>query len=244
MPTEIEDMIISELEPSAAIALAQVNRHYHDVVSLFRIDKGKVKSFLRKLELSRTNPDFACYTCLRLKPKDEFTVKNTKGKKGKHGQNWFERCCLSCCLEKNTFTPGSLVRTKDGQEVQAVCRGCKKLEDDFCARCIYCRECAGRADDLETLHAHQELGTQVEVSEFCGGAQRKHRWYPDCLISGYEWGNLLLAHLTGPMEGGILSWRVEASPAPSDDPDPDHEPSPTVLMEVKEGVYCPVTFQV
>lgn len=196
IPVEIEDQIISELEPLAAVTLRKINHFYHDSVSL----QKRVKRVLRELEVTESNPQFACFTCLRLKPKDDFTIRHTKGKRGKHGTKWFERRCLSCCLEKQIFTPGSLVRTKNGQEIQAICRGCKSMKSEFCLECICCRECAEKRD-IETVHAHEGSDRQVEESEFCGGAQRKHCWDYESLVLNSRWEIVCLYDYTPILEG-------------------------------------------
>ena len=48
VPAEIENMIIAELEPFAAINLRQTNRYYSQVVSLQRLDQDKYRNYLHR----------------------------------------------------------------------------------------------------------------------------------------------------------------------------------------------------
>ena len=48
VPAEVENVIIAELEPFAAINLRQTHRYHNQVISLHRIDQHKVRAYLHR----------------------------------------------------------------------------------------------------------------------------------------------------------------------------------------------------
>lgn len=144
IPGEIDDQIIESLEPSAAIALSQVNRHYHQVVSLHRLPATGVNEYLRELESRGQHPgngDFACYKCLCLKHKSAFTETHTKGKRGKNGGLWSYRKCFACIQKYDRILRGTVVTLNDGRGARMLCMFCQRLQGDYCNECKCCRRC-------------------------------------------------------------------------------------------------------
>lgn len=143
VPGEIEDLIISELHPSAAIALSGTNRHFHASVSLHRLDPATVQKYLHEIEmLPEYSDSYACYTCLRILPETRFTVKHTKRKLGKNGFGWSRRACVNCCEEIGRFAPGSIVHFVGEASPKVVCFTCCKIQARFCCTCKFCDSCA------------------------------------------------------------------------------------------------------
>ena len=113
LPSELQDLIITHLHPSAAIALRQTSRHYHTTVSLHRLAPDIVHSFLG--DLDHRPPIqfedgvkcklFACYTCLCIKPGIQFEVLEIECAE-RH-----DRQCLGCDFKEartisgGTYTP-------------------------------------------------------------------------------------------------------------------------------------------
>ena len=65
---ELQDIIITNLHPSAVIALSLTSRYLFFWVSLRRLPSSLVFDYLQKKELLRAHADdYACYSCLRLK---------------------------------------------------------------------------------------------------------------------------------------------------------------------------------
>ena len=139
MPVEIQDMIITRLHPSAALALQQTSHFYRQAVSLTRLDHEDVIEYLHKRELQHLDL-WACCTCLTLKPEPAFLVGQIR-RHGKNGKKWSKRWCFNCGLESNKVTPGSLIKVK-GQPMQVLCTACSTVRQQFCISCKWCEDCA------------------------------------------------------------------------------------------------------
>ena len=108
LPPELQNLIITNLHPLAAIALRQTNHHYHSTVSLRRLAPGIVRKFLDDLD-RRPRSQFedalnskwlACYTCLCMKPGIQFEYfKAVIGE-------WHDRQCLGCDLKEGRVMTG------------------------------------------------------------------------------------------------------------------------------------------
>lgn len=155
VPGEIENLIVDMLEIPAALTLSQTNRHFYYTISLHSLKatsparSEQVDDYLHYTEkLERHNDSYACYTCLRVKPKSEFMLCHTHHSKGKNGKQWTSRSCVPCMLERGIITPTTVVKTSVGSQV--LCGGCSKLKDDYCLVCLWCRRCTkkGRARDF------------------------------------------------------------------------------------------------
>ena len=107
---ELQDLIITKLHPSSLIALSQTNHHFHDTVSLHRLPFPVVFAWLLHKENNYwyRYANYACYTCLRLKPQSAFGKKQTRWRRGKWGQDSYMRRCLDCglssCIDKGYAT--------------------------------------------------------------------------------------------------------------------------------------------
>lgn len=108
LPSELQNLIITHLPPSAVIALRQTNHHYHTTVSLHRLAPNIVHSFLDGLDrrpLSQTDGGvsclwYACYKCLRMKPGIQFEVLEIEYAE-RH-----DRQCLGCDLKEGRAMTG------------------------------------------------------------------------------------------------------------------------------------------
>lgn len=89
--------------------------------------------------LPTLSDDFACYTCLRLKPRSAFALKQTKLSRGKFGQGPSKRVCLDCGFKNGRHRPGQTM--KFGTELQVYCGGSESLQKRFCSRCYWCDSC-------------------------------------------------------------------------------------------------------
>ena len=169
---ELQDLIITNLHPSAAIALSRTNRHFNSCASLHRLSFSAVFDYLHEMELLPTRSgDYACYTCLRLKPRSAFGLKQTKRSRGKTG--------LGSC---GKVTPGSIIN--NGTELQVYCMGCETLRRRFCSECHWCDSCI-RKGAVEVLRKrpwarygeaneviHEVILTGVSITNICGN----HTW--------------------------------------------------------------------
>lgn len=172
---ELQNLIITNLHPSAAIALSQTNHHFHSCVSLHRLPFSTVVDYFRDKELlPMRSHDFACYTCLRLKHRSAFAKRQTKSRRGKVGQAATERMCLDCGFTNGKHTPGSPM--KIGAELQVYCFACTTLKRRFCIHCHWCDSCIskGTARGLRKgVHAGPNgEASVVEFQNIC----KRHDW--------------------------------------------------------------------
>lgn len=101
---ELQDLIITNLHPSAAIALSQTNWHFNSCVNLHRLPSSAVLKYLQEKELLPTHSnDYACSTCLRLKPRSTFTTSQTRVSRGKSGQHACKRICFDCSCRNDKY---------------------------------------------------------------------------------------------------------------------------------------------
>lgn len=169
---ELQNLVIGHLDLPAAARLSQTNRHFSACVN---IPLSAIISYLRNKELSagRTD-DFACYTCLRLKPRSSFGKRQTRGKNGKNGQNPTGRFCLDCASEHRRYAPGNTLEING--KWQVCCYDCETLQKRFCTRCRWCDGCIGKG--TVTVRRKGEWATpddradEVSMRNVCEG----HDW--------------------------------------------------------------------
>ncbi len=171
LPPELQDFIIPILHPSAAIALLQTCRWYHSEVSLRRLDYNQVRVYLHELELlPRNDNNYACFSCLRLKPITSFTTAQVGAKNSRNGVSSTKRSCLECDVQKGKIKPGRFLYIakkrciettsanmcngcqamrpclKSVESTLAVmCGGCLTIQTYFCDDCYWCMGCVMKA---------------------------------------------------------------------------------------------------
>lgn len=143
LPTELQNLIVLNLHPSAAIALRQTNRWFHDNVSLHRLDREKVQLFLRDRELRPTNgKNYACFCCFRLKPEWAFTkslVDSTHVRKPTYS---YRRFCLECGIREGKYRWGiSMEMAGSKSRPKVYCGVCTSVQENFCSKCHCCNAC-------------------------------------------------------------------------------------------------------
>lgn len=83
---ELQNLIIANLHPSAAIALSQTNHHFHACANLHQLPLSLVSQYFREKELLPAHRgEYACYTCMRLKHRSSFAPSQTKSPRGHTG---------------------------------------------------------------------------------------------------------------------------------------------------------------
>lgn len=143
LPGELQNIIVANLNPSAVVALSQTSRHFHACVSLHRLRFFEVYEWFREIEQVSTNSEnYACYTCLRLKPRSAFAKGQTRTPRGKSGHNARARICLDCGFSTGMHTPGSMMDI--GGELQVLCMGCDTLRKRYCMSCRWCDSCISK----------------------------------------------------------------------------------------------------
>ena len=150
---ELQNLIITNLHPSAAIALSQTNRHFNACVNLHRLPFPVVLGFLQEKEsLPNHSDDYACYTCLRLKPRSQFARKQTRSPRGIWGKDAHKRFCIECGFKVGKCPPARIVWID--QERWVHCRGCEMLQRTFCKRCGCCDNCIDKSTEKTTEKIH------------------------------------------------------------------------------------------
>lgn len=146
LPTELQDLIITNLHPAAAIALSQTNRYYHYTVSLHRLDFDTIRIFLEDLLQrpdnsflrGRTKYRFACYKCLYIKPATP--SEDPEGKAYDAGCQY-----LKCDLQDGRVKPDGIYFSSCfslwGSRSSIVCIKCLKAQEIFCKGCDACNPC-------------------------------------------------------------------------------------------------------
>lgn len=140
LPNEIPDLIITNLHPTAAIALSQTNRYYHSTVSLHRLDPDTVRIFLKDLEnrpannifSGRSKLTFACCKCLCRQPARTFQDPEIR--------SYDRRQCLECDLQDGRVTPGGICSSYF-HDPSIICVKCLKARGEFCRGCDACAPC-------------------------------------------------------------------------------------------------------
>lgn len=176
LPTELQNLIITNLHPTAAIALSKTNYHYHSTVSLHQLVFDTVRRFLFDLE---NRPDgsvedeqcrekYACYKCLCMKPGSQFQYSEILDSCMKEYQGArHNRQCMECDVKDNRVMPGCTYLCWGKRMV--VCIACLNAERCFCRGCRSCACC------LEEKHA--------ELCKDCG-------WCDTCVgVELVEWEN-------------------------------------------------------
>ena len=158
LPTEIQHLIVLNLHPSAAIALRQTNRWFHQHICLHRLDQHEVSIFLSERERSPKfchGPQpgqrggflgYACFSCLCIKPATCFTQSQVVGHYAKErgserGQFSDQRYCIDCGLQQKKFHPGQLLKMAGGAKPKAFCSACSGVQAYFCPKCRLCMAC-------------------------------------------------------------------------------------------------------
>ncbi len=175
---ELQDHIIESLHPAAAIALNQTNRHFHASVTLYRLPLTDVVEYLHGLEMSPSRTkDYACFTCLTLKHRSLFTLRQTKGKRGKNGWEYDLRWCLDCGIKENQFWPGCVVNlAADGVDPVVYCGACTTLQLRYCELCFWCASCIEKRS-VKVWRRGEWRNARGEASEVIFTNRcRKHEW--------------------------------------------------------------------
>lgn len=153
LPTELQHLIVLNLHPSAAVALRQTNRWFHTHVSLHRLDKHDVSLFLCEREGKPKNckphptkrfvdvMNYACYSCLCIKPAANFNIAHIDGEYMKGGRLWDQRFCFDCGLRQEKFDRGEMVRMAGGAKTRLFYVACSSVQTSFCRECRWCLAC-------------------------------------------------------------------------------------------------------
>ena len=163
LASELQDIIISNLHPTAALALGATNRHYHETVTLHRLPVERARRFLFDLETSPNNIIIrkdtydevksrklcACFTCLRALPCINFAYEEMIAScADTYEDHRFKRQCMNCDLKQGRIKTGAIYYCWCDYIV--MCNGCSKVQQDFCRGCRFCDRCLKEERALQT----------------------------------------------------------------------------------------------
>jgi hypothetical protein len=156
LPEEICIGVIEELDMPSIFALSQTCRRFlrlSDPSDECR--RHQLEAYLIQVQaFPRWLDGFACFSCLKVLPRGNFSNGQTKLKRGRNGSQQYRRFCKQCGIDKELYAPGSMV--SQGDDVRVVCRQCKQLRGgSFCQRCAICDQCDR---SRETLRMCKEEG--------------------------------------------------------------------------------------
>lgn len=152
LPTELQHQIVLHLHPSAAIALKQTNRYFYTHISLCRLDPLRVRQYLHEVELwPRHREHYACFVCLRVRPKTAFNITQLGAKTSKNGAYSSGRFCLDCGVEKKRFKPGTVMTIAGEPHPKVFCGSCSTVQSYFCGKCCWCAACIAKTKAFKTL---------------------------------------------------------------------------------------------
>ena len=143
LPTELQNLIVLNLLPSAAVALKQTNRWFYTHVSLRRLDRVAVRDYLQSSELKIKNEHlYACFSCLCLKPETAFTFSHIGQKTSQCRPRCYDRFCLDCGIVNGAYSAGTS-RLMAGSEStrKVLCGVCMSVQSYYCSRCYCCKGC-------------------------------------------------------------------------------------------------------
>ena len=133
LPTELQLLIIDELDPFSSLCLKITNQYFRAIVN-------KDINFQELREIQRANFQhyLACHYCIRLRPISKFADSQRPG-----GENFYGTSG-SYCIECGTHTrgchgPGSVIMVD--QQRLVVCPRCRGLWDRAATKTLFCQGC-------------------------------------------------------------------------------------------------------
>ena len=143
LPLELQHLIVLNLPPSAAVALRQTNRWFYTHVSLHRLNRLAVRTYLHFLELNPKKQHlYACFFCLCLKPKMAFTSSEIGGKPKEPRRYHYDRFCLDCGIRHGVYKVGTSRPMAGSQSAPKVlCGICMSVQSYYCNKCYCCSAC-------------------------------------------------------------------------------------------------------
>lgn len=178
LPVELQEQIVCNLHPSAAIALKQTSHHFQTFISLDQYDIDEVRAFLQEKETQPHNIGrLACYSCLCLKPRPACIMniycRNYIAPFRPYGDpHYYQQLCLECAVNKDRMLPANVVNMASENDRMLFCIACLTLQGHFCKTCRWCFTCA-RLRVAETYRRDGFGYRIVPIFNCCW----KHKWH-------------------------------------------------------------------
>jgi hypothetical protein len=151
LPEEIWIVVIEELDMPSIFALSQTCRRFRRLSDPNdKCRRHQLEAYLIQVQaFPRWLDGFACFSCLKVLPRANFSSAQTKQKRGRNGSQQYRRFCIRCGIDKNLYVRGSMV--VQGGDICMVCRQCGQLRGgNFCQRCTICDQCDRSRGTLRT----------------------------------------------------------------------------------------------
>jgi len=180
LPGELQEQIILNLHPSAAVALRQTNHHFQTIISLRRYNIDDVRAFLRDRARQPRNARYLpCYSCLWLKLRSNFIMGPCNLPRGQvsfydpHRHIWTHgESCFECAVATGRFLPGNVSTLPNETDKVLFCIACLTLQNHFCEKCRWCTKCA--SSGTVNTYRKEEMGYRVvPILNRCWG----HEWH-------------------------------------------------------------------
>ncbi|KAH8885453.1 hypothetical protein GQ53DRAFT_355367 [Thozetella sp. PMI_491] len=137
LPWEVFMQIIGHLDYRTVLSLSEVNTSFHrSIVPNALVTKKVLNDFLMEVEHFKRYPrHLACFSCIRILPREDFARSMRYGKKGKNGireSKRVTRCCWECAAQKLIYPQD--MRVRKGKYVYYLCHTCGqfKLQSEKC----------------------------------------------------------------------------------------------------------------
>lgn len=164
LPEELCIAVVEQCDMPSIIAFSQTSHHFHRLANpKDDCRRAQMQEFLVKAQtFPRWQEDgFACFSCFKILPRNEFTAKQTKSPRGRNGVDQSQRFCIPCGVSTGRFRPGNIV--KQGGSLRILCCQCKQLKGGrFCGICLLCTDCVRRHRyPCEERYGHNIIGDKL-----------------------------------------------------------------------------------
>ena len=114
IPAEIHCAIFERMAVQSLLALSQTNRLFNEICDPRHLRRSEFLSWLMRTEKQTNLGDYvACYYCLRMRPKIDFAVNQTRRKRRKGFCDAIKRFCIDCGFKDKMYCPGNKVRRRN-----------------------------------------------------------------------------------------------------------------------------------
>lgn len=142
LPVELQLDIFSHLDFPSALKFCSLSRFTYTTFHPSLLPIPEQHRYLRLAETTLPYRGMACFTCLRLRPINDFEWVQAHIHRVKGVSEHTKRFCIPCGFAKGEYAPGRVLRA-ESQRI-FVCKLCEDLKSTpppSCGRCVICAEC-------------------------------------------------------------------------------------------------------
>lgn len=116
LPTELRMQIYANLDYGTALRLERVCRYFREDVPAQGVDREQRATYVYHAETFAKNKGrLACYSCVRILPRDAFDGDQRSGKYERFGIMELERICAKCQIKKGGISWATRYRSSVGR---------------------------------------------------------------------------------------------------------------------------------